>query len=576
MKKKCTKKKLTAEQKAAQLKKRKELAFRKKIRSSFTDAGFTYFSTLAKHFPIGTRTVELDYLFLYENIIVICEDNTKQKKDIDHIRNKNESFAEIRNNKTAFLNWLSNTFPEKATMVKQYRPERYFLYYIYISQTELEITEDEKNRYSNLLFWDPETLSYFNRMAQCIQHSARYEIFRYLGLKNDEIGFSGSEGGKTTIKAPIIYPQEATGLRNGVRVVSFMMSAEKLLRTSYVLRKDSWEESMFLYQRLIEKDKVKSIRAFLAQKGEAFYNNIIVALPDNVTFEDDAGTPILVENIGDFQHCKLVLPDEMNSICIIDGQHRIFAHYEAPATEKYELQIAPLRRQLHLLVTGLIFPTEMKEPERKQIQSQIFLDINDNTKKVAPNVLTHIEMVKDPFSDIGLARRVIERLNKKRVFLNRFELSALDESKIKVASIIKFALRYLVTVTPAEGKTSLYAYWQGNKEAFQQKDEASLNDYIEFCANSIDLYFSAIRDAFKSSWNDPASKMLSVISINGFIIAFNRQLNKYGVSDYPFYSSCLRKLSIDFSKMVSRIHRASIESFLVGFLQKHLTSLTRN
>lgn len=548
MKKKCTKKKLTAEQKDAQLKKRKVLAFRKKIRSSFTDAGFTYFSTLDKHFPIGTRTVELDYLFLYENIIVICEDNTKQKKDIDHIRNKNESFAEIRNNKTAFLNWLSNTFPEKATMVKQYRPERYFLYYIYISQTELEITEDEKNRYSNLLFWDPETLSYFNRMAQCIQHSARYEIFRYLGLKNDEIGFSGSEGGKTTIKAPIIYPQEATGLRNGVRVVSFMMSAEKLLRTSYVLRKDSWEESMFLYQRLIEKDKVKSIRAFLAQKGEAFYNNIIVALPDNVTFEDDAGTPILVENIGDFQHCKLVLPDEMNSICIIDGQHRIFAHYEAPATEKYELQIAPLRRQLHLLVTGLIFPTEMKEPERKQIQSQIFLDINDNTKKVAPNVLTHIEMVKDPFSDIGLARRVIERLNKKRVFLNRFELSALDESKIKVASIIKFALRYLVTVTPAEGKTSLYAYWQGNKEAFQQKDEASLNDYIEFCANSIDLYFSAIRDAFKSSWNDPASKMLSVISINGFIIAFNRQLNKYGVSDYPFYSSCLRKLSIDFSK----------------------------
>lgn len=548
MKKKCTKKKLTAEQKATQLKKRKVLAFRKKIRSSFTDAGFTYFSTLDKHFPIGTRTVELDYLFLYENIIVICEDNTKQKKDIDHIRNKNESFAEIRNNKTAFLNWLSNTFPEKATMVKQYRPERYFLYYIYISQTELEITEDEKNRYSNLLFWDPETLSYFNRMAQCIQHSARYEIFRYLGLKNDEIGFSGSEGGKTTIKAPIIYPQEATGLRNGVRVVSFMMSAEKLLRTSYVLRKDSWEESMFLYQRLIEKDKVKSIRAFLAQKGEAFYNNIIVALPDNVTFEDDAGTPILVENIGDFQHCKLVLPDEMNSICIIDGQHRIFAHYEAPATEKYELQIAPLRRQLHLLVTGLIFPTEMKEPERKQIQSQIFLDINDNTKKVAPNVLTHIKMVKDPFSDIGLARRVIERLNKKRVFLNRFELSALDESKIKVASIIKFALRYLVTVTPAEGKTSLYAYWQGNKEAFQQKDEASLNDYIEFCANSIDLYFSAIRDAFKSSWNDPASKMLSVISINGFIIAFNRQLNKYGVSDYPFYSSCLRKLSIDFSK----------------------------
>lgn len=548
MKKRRTKKKLTAEQRAAQLEKRKELAFRKKIRTSFTDAGFTYFSTLDKHFAIGTRTVELDYLFLYENIIVICEDNTKQKKDIDHIRNKNESFAEIRNNKDAFLGWLANTFPEKADMVRQYRSERYFLYYIYISQSELEITEDEKSRYRNLLFWDPETLSYFNRMAQCIQHSARYEIFRYLGLKNDEIGFSGSEGGKTTIKAPIIYPQDATGLRNGVRVVSFMMSAEKLLRTSYVLRKDSWEESMFLYQRLIEKDKVKSIRAFLAQKGEAFYNNIIVALPDNVTFENDAGNPVSVDEIGDFQHCKLVLPDEMNSICVIDGQHRIFAHYEAPVTEKYESKIAPLRKQLHLLVTGLIFPIEMKEADRKQIQSQIFLDINDNTKKVAPNVLTHIEMVKDPFSDIGLARRTIERLNKKQVFLNRFELSALDESKIKVASIIKFALRYLITVTPAEGKTSLYAYWPGNKQAFQEKDEDALNDYIEFCAKSIDLYFSAIRDTFRMAWNDPASKILSVISINGFIIAFNRQLSKYAVKDYQFYRTCLKKLSLDFSK----------------------------
>lgn len=547
-KQKRTAKKLTAAQKLAQQKKRKDLAFRKKIRSSFTDAGFTYCPTLDKHFAIGTRTVELDYLFLYENVIIICEDNTKQKKDIDHIRNKNESFAEIRSNKTTLLDWLVKTFPEKESLVKLYRPDRYFLYYIYISQTELEITEDEKNRYSNLLFWDPETLSFFSRMAQCIQYSARYEIFRYLGLTNSDIGYSGSEGGKTTIKAPIIYPQDATGLRNGVRVVSFMMSAEKLLRTSYVLRKDSWEESMFLYQRLIEKEKIKSIRAFLAQKGEAFYNNIIVALPDNVTFEDDGGNPILVENIGDFQHCKLVLPDEMNSVCVIDGQHRILAHYEAPTSEKYESQIAPLRKQLHLLVTGLIFPPEMKEAERKQIQSQIFLDINDNTKKVAANVLTHIEMVKDPFSDIGLARRVIERLNKKRVFLNRFELSALDEGKIKVASIIKFALRYLVTVTPAEGKTSLYAYWTGDKKAFQEKDEIALNDYIEFCAKNIDLYFSAIRDAFKIAWNDPAAKILSVISINGFIIAYNRQLGKFGIRDYSFYNACLRKLSVDFSK----------------------------
>lgn len=546
--KKKTSVKLTEEQKQEKLKKRKETEFRRKIRSSFTDAGFVYIPTNYKTFHIGTRDVELDYLFIYENIIIICEDNTKKKKDIDHIRNKNESFAEIKTNIPTLIAWLSDTFPEKKDIFIKYHTDRLLLYYIYISQNESGLTADDMKRFSNLHFWEPETLAYFSRMSQCIHHSARYEFFRYLGISNDQLGFSGSEGGKTVIKAPIIYPRDATGIQNGVRIISFMMSAEKLLRTCYVLRKDSWEESMFLYQRLVEKEKVKKIRAFLANKGEAFYNNIIVALPDNIKFENTDEQIVAIDKIGDFQNCKVVMPDEMNSVCVIDGQHRIYAHYEAPPTEKYESQIAPLRKQLHLLVTGLIFPPDMKPAVRKQIQSQIFLDINDNTKKVAANVLTHIEMIRDPFSDIGLARRVIEQLNKERTFLKRFELSTLDEGKIKVASIIKFALRYLVTITPAEGKQSLYAFWQGDKKALQQKDESALNDYITFCATTIDLYFSAVRDSFKTDWNDPNSKLLSVISLNGFIMALNRQLDKYGVQDFDFYRNHLPNLSVDFSK----------------------------
>ena len=434
---------------------------------------------------------------------------------------------------------MIETFPDERALVEKYHVDRYQVFYLYIPQNELNLTADERALYEKLLFVEPETLSYFNKMAQCIHHSARYEIFRFLGIKDEHLGNSSSEGAKTTIKAPIIYPEDVTGLRNGVRIVSFMMSAEKLLRNAYVLRKDNWEESIFLYQRLIEKEKIKSIRAFLASKGEAFYN---------VTFEDDSSNPIPKDKIANFQHCKLVMPDEMNSICVIDGQHRIFAHYEAPSKDKYESKIAVLRKQLHMLVTGLIFPAGMSEADRKQIQSEIFLDINDNTKKVAANVLTHIEMLKDPFSDIGLARRVIEKLNKQRVFLNRFELSSLDEEKIKVSSIIKFAMRYLVTIKPADGKTSLYAYWDGNKEALQKKDESALNAYIEFCAKQIDIYFSSVKDVFKAAWNDPQSKILSVIAINGFIIALNRQLSKNGVGNHDSYNRYFQNMNMDFSK----------------------------
>ncbi len=540
--------KLTEEQKKEMQKKRKDAAFKRKIRNTIVNMGFTYLSTAKKEFKIGRRVVELDYVFIYENVILICEDTCGKKKDKDHIRNKSEAFNEILRNVPDFVQWLSDTFQDKKALIEKYRTDRFLLYYVYLSQAELDLTVDQRKMYSNMIFWEPDTLSYFNKMSQCIKYSARYEIFRALGLRDEQIGHSCSEESKTVIKAPIIYPEGVTGLRNGVRVVSFMMSAEKLIRNSYVLRKDSWEESMFLYQRLIEKDKILKVREYLAEREEAFYNNIIVALPDGVRFEDDSGNIISIDKIGDYQRCKLVLPDEMNSICVIDGQHRIYAHYEAPATEKYEHKIAPLRKQLHLLVTGLIFPPEMKEAVRKQIQSEIFLDINNNTKKVAANVLLHIEMIKNPFSDIGIARRVIESLNKKRTFLNKFELSSLDESKIKVASIIKFALRYLVSVEQKDERESLYKYWEGDKKAFEDKDENALAEYITFCSERLNTYFSAVRDVFKDEWNDPNSKILTVISINGFIIAYNRQLQKNGMRDFDFYCKNLRKMRISFSR----------------------------
>lgn len=550
MKKKRRKKKkiLTEEQKKEQLRKRREAAFRKKIRCTFMNMGFINIPTTNRHFKIGHRVVELDYLFVYENVLVIGEDTCSKGKDKDHIRKKSEAFKEIQDNMTCFITWIQNEFPEKKELIDKYHIDRMRLYYIYISQAQLQLTDDEKSLYSNLIFWEPNTLAYFNRMSQCVYYSARYELFRFLGLTNSQIGSSGSAENKTVIKAPIIYPEDITGFRNGVRIVSFMMSADTLLKTSYVLRKDNWEESIWLYQRLIEKEKIKKIRAFLAEKGASFYNNIIVALPNSARFEDEAGNIVKADKIGDFQRCSLIIPDEMNTICVIDGQHRIFAHYEAPENEKYESKIAPLRKQLHLLVTGLIFPDGMKEADCKQLQSEIFLEINSNAKMVPADVLLHIGMIKDPLSDIGIARRVVEKLNRSRTFLNRFELSALDEGKIKVASIIKFALRYLVTIMPAEGKTSLFDFWNGNKDALLEKDEETLIEYIDFCAKNIDLYFSTIRETFKEAWNDPDSKLLSVIALNGFIIAYNRQLVKNGIRDYDFYRRCLKNLKVNFSK----------------------------
>ena len=544
---------LTEEQKRQKLveqkKKRKASAFRRKIKNIFIYAGFDYLNTTGIHMNIGRRVVEVDAVCFYENVLLICEDTTAGSKDKAHIRSKNEAFAEIDKNFSMFISQLIDRFPDYADKLKKYSEDRYLRFCLYFSMEEVALSQDEIDMYSNLKFIEPRILDYFSRMSQCIRLSAKYELFRYLKISKSQIGIINSGSGRKSITAPIIYPKDITGLSNGVRVVSFMMSAQDMLGNCYVLRKDNWEETAWLYQRLIDKKKIKNIRDFLAKKSEAFYNNVIVALPDNISFCDITGKQVPIDTFTRFEsQCSIELPDELNSICVIDGQHRIFAHYEGPKDDKQEAKIAALRQQLHLLVTGLIFPQGMTDGEKAKIQSEIFLDINDKAKPVPPDVLLHIQMIKDPLSDIGLARRVIERLNKQGIFANKFEMSSLDEAKIKIASIIKFALRYLVTMTPAEGKASLYAYWTGDKNALEKLDGAAINEYIDFCAKNLDTFFCAVKNNNKDTWGADDSKLLSVISINGFIIAYNRQLKVNDIKGFDFYDEKLKKLSIDYSK----------------------------
>lgn len=552
-----------------QLEKRAKSAFKRKIVKTFTDAGFSYIPTNDQEMEIGFRKVEVDALFIYENIWLICEDTIKTTNIRDHIRTKNEAFGEIKGNLGTYINKLIEIFPEKKYIIGKYDPSRIKAFGLYISREEVELSENDHKLFSNLVFVQPKTLNYFLWIVQCIKHSARNEIFRFLDLNNSDIGPISSSSDSTQITAPIIYPKSFTGLTNKVRIVSFMMSAEDLLNTCYVLRKDNWSESIWLYQRLIDKNKIKGIRNFLEAKGEAFYNNIIVALPDSIAFRDEAGHFKTIDEIGGLEgNCKLILPKEMNSICVIDGQHRIFAHYESGVASKQEQKIAELRKQLHLLVTGLVFPNDMSPEERAQIQSEIFLDINQNAKPVPQNVLLQIKRIQNPIDDESLAQFVIEKLNKQGVFQNLLQVSTLDSGRIKTASIVRFALRYLVTVEPADGKQSLFNHWTGDKDALLALKSVAIEEYVQFCAATLRNYFGAIKKNLRKQWDDDTSKLLSVISINGFIIALTRQLSVNGVKDFDFYDQVFKGWTFDFSKEGFPFTSSQYRKFSTRILQE--------
>lgn len=524
-------------------------AFKRKIRNTFVGAGFTYIPTNDKEMTIGFRKIELDSLFIYENVWLVCEDTIKTSDIRDHIRTKNEAIGEIKSNLQQFIEHLVQLFPDKGALLTEYNTDRIKLFGLYISKEEVNLSPSDELLFNNLVFVQPKTLNYFQWIVSCIKLSARNEIFRFLDLTNADIGRISSTSEKATITAPIIYPKEFTGIKNKVRVVSFMMCADDLLNTCYVLRKDNWSESIWLYQRLIEKSKIKKIREFLEHKGEAFYNNIIVALPDGVMFEDASGQYKTIEEISGLEgNCKLIFPKEMNSICIIDGQHRVFAHYESGNNSKQEKEIAKLRKQLHLLVTGLVFPENMSLADRSRIQSEIFLDINSNAKAVPQNILLQIKRIGNPIASESLAQFIIENLNKEGIFENKFQISSLDSGKIKTASIVRFALKNLVTITPTEGKQSLFMYWDGNKDALKDNDEDAIQSYVKFCSGVLRTYFGAIKANLKSDWENEDSKLLSVISINGFIIALTRQLPINGLQDFSYYNNVFSNWNIDFSK----------------------------
>lgn len=532
-----------------QIEKRVKSLFKRKIVKIFTDAGFQYIPTNDQEMYIGLRKVEVDALFIYENIWLICEDTVKTTNIREHVRTKNEAFGQIKSNLSFFITELVKLFPDRVDELQKYDSKRIKAFALYFSKEEVPLSDDDYALFSELKFVQPKTLNYFQWITQCIKRSAKNEVFRFLDLKNSDIGQASSSNASASITAPIIYPRSFTGIKNNVRIVSFMMSAENLMNTCYVMRKDNWADSIWLYQRLIEKKKIKKIRDFIETKGEAFYNNIIVGLPDRVRFCDENGDFKAVDEIGDLKgNYNLSLPMEMNSICVIDGQHRIFAHYESGIDSKQERTISELRKQLHLLVTGLIFPSGMSPEERARIQSEIFVDINTNAKPVQQSILLQIKRIQNPIADESIAQFVVEKLNKQGVFQNMLQISSLDSGKIKTASIVRFALRYLVTVNPSEGKKSLFTYWNGDKDAFHKLKSDVIEEYVLFCTSTLRNYFGAIKKNLKKQWEDETSKLLSVIAINGFIIALTRQLSINGVKDFDFYDNLFKSWNYDFSK----------------------------
>ncbi len=565
VKKKNKKPKLTKEQLAE---KKKRDAFSKQIENIFVLSGFTKLSVKGWQFLLGGKQNELDHCFIYENIIIICEDTIRFVKEKEqalaagmpfnknHKLEKEETSKIIRETeKASFIKLLRDKFPSEETL-QRYTQQEFNIYYLYFEYGITRYIKEDIERYTHLNLIDKSTFSYFCLMSKSIKASFKYELFKYLKLRIQDIGKPDPSGNSVNlpIVTPIIYPDSVTGYKDGIRMVSFMMKPIDLIKYSYVLRKDGWEKQPDMYQRLLTVKRIKSIRDFVIAKKTTFINNIIVTLPDGVRFfNKDNRETVILDNVVRFDNnIMMEIPTEYNSIGIIDGQHRVFAFYEDCDKDNTDEQlIKPMRDSYNLLVTGIIYPDNEKYKhlsERRRFESELFVSINKNAKPVDADTLIQIQAIMNPTSGEAVSRRVIELLNNDAPFENMFQLSKTDDAPIKIASIIQYAMSSLLVAKNVP--TSLYKYWlkkNNYSNDFVLEQSKDIEDYIKYCANSLRTYFKAIKGRFLNYW-DKNSRLLKVISLNAFIIAFKETLaNTQGPKNYDFYLNAFRDFNLDFS-----------------------------
>lgn len=315
-----------------------------------------------------------------------------------------------------------------------------------------------------------------------------------------------------------MLPEAHSHFDDGFKIVTFYADPEALLRTAYVLRKDGWKDSHNLYQRMISKPKVESIRSYLKKQKRVFINNIIVTLPPEVKPLDNNLNTVDTSILNKTAAVTIKLPDKPNSIGIIDGQHRVFAYHE---TEKDDLQIAQLRVQQNLLVTGIIYPGNLSIAEREKFEARLFLEINSTQTNAKSQLKQAIGLVLDPFATESIAARVLSQLARTGTLQGVIEQYFFDTNKLKTSSIVSFGLRPLVKTS---GNDSLFSIWEheARDDVAEGKNDEALADYVTFCVVMINRVLIAIRKNLPGvRWTTDSKvegRVLATTYVNSFLI----------------------------------------------------------
>jgi DGQHR domain-containing protein len=267
---------------------------------------------------------------------------------------------------------------------------------------------------------------------------------------------------------------------------------------------------------MVDKRKIDSIRSYLLSSKRVFLNNIVVALPGNVSLIGAGGKPIQ-GNIPKLEVGKVVLERRFNSIGIIDGQHRVFSYHEGG---KDDASVKQLRERQDLLVTGVVFPSDMTDADRVKVQAEIFLEINSKQTSASTDLIQDLSVLTSPYSEISIARQVLRQIGASGALRGKFARYGGDKGRLKTSSVVSYGVRPLVKFS---GSDSLFAKWSNSKKAdlVAGKAGSPVEEYVKHSSQAVAVVFSAMKETVSQPWivsSKKAPGILSTTFVNGVLV----------------------------------------------------------
>ncbi len=543
-------------------------SYRRDIRAVFRNAGFTkVLSVSDKEFTFLTVTSDFDDVFVYENLIVLAEYTTRKSENISsHLKGKKVVYDKILENKNEFLEFFEGMFESfRDTRNGFYDYEQCHVILLYCSKNS--ISESLKKQVPCVKYLDYPILRYFKSVSHTVKLSSRFELFSFLGLNYNDVG---RESINPSIGADAfegsILPESHSNFSKGYKVVSFYIDPESLLSRGYVLRKGGWKHDEGLYQRIVSNAKILSIRKYLNNNERVFINNIIVTLPNDTKIIDQQGNTVDPSSLNKTAPVTVQIPKAFNTIGIIDGQHRIFSYHEGGI---FDDKIGKLRVKQNLLVTGIIYPSNVSDIDKIKFEANLFLEINKNQTKVRSDLTQAIGLLLKPFSSESIATSLLRRINEQGPMENVFARHFYDSDKLKTTSIVSYGLKPIVKLS---GTDSFYSIWNHESKESLAKDESAelLEQYITFCATELNVFLAAVKQNIASDrWTTDRKaddRVLTIAIVNGWINCLRFLIENDKVSNFENYTKKLTNLNdFEFHKYKASQYRRMGEALYTKY-----------